>query len=116
MRNKTISFVGKEIRVEEKKIGELEKTVAALFPESEGNIQKIDLEKVIEKAGFDLLYEELPKLFPGVTRNDVENAYISEVEGLIEAFVDVNFTGIRKLLKPLISLVQVGNQPGLPQR
>ena len=43
MRNKTVDFAGKKIRVEEKRIGELEKIIADLFPESKGNIQKVDL-------------------------------------------------------------------------
>lgn len=55
MRNKTVEFAGKKIRVEEKRIGELEKIVAELFPESKGNIQKVDLGKLLEQAGFDLL-------------------------------------------------------------
>jgi hypothetical protein len=51
-------------RVEEKRIGELEKIVADLFPESKGNIQKVDLGKLLEQAGFDLLYKKLPVIFP----------------------------------------------------
>lgn len=112
MRNKTVSFAGKDIRVEEKKIGELHQVVATLFPESEGDIRKIDLDKIVERVGFDLLYDEIPKLIPSVSRSDIENAYVSEVEDLIEAFVDVNFTGIKKLLKPLIAIMQAGMQPG----
>ena len=40
MRNKTVEFAGKKIRVEERRLIELEKLVAELFPESKGNIQK----------------------------------------------------------------------------
>lgn len=111
MRNKTITFAGKEIRIEEKKIGELEKIVADLFPESKGNIQKVDLNKLLEQAGFDLLYKKLPKLFPDITKDDVKNAYMSELEVLIEVFIDVNFTGLKRLIKPLMSLIQAGLQP-----
>jgi len=106
-----VSFAGKEIRVEEKRIGELEKIVAALFPESKGNIQKINLGKLLEQAGFDLLYKKLPVIFPDITEEDVKNAYMSELERLIEVFVEVNFTGLKRLMKPLMSLIQAGLQP-----
>lgn len=111
MRNKTITFAGKDIRVEEKRIGELEKIVAELFPESKGNIQKVNLGKLLEQAGFDLLYKKLPKIFPELTKDDVRNAYMSELEQLIEVFIEVNFSGIKRLVKPLMSLIQVGLQP-----
>jgi Ca2+-binding EF-hand superfamily protein len=110
MRNKTVDFAGKKIRVEEKRIGELEKIVAELFPESKGNIQKVDLGKLLEQAGFDLLYKKLPVIFPDITKEDVKNAYMSELEELIEVFIDVNFTGVKRLIGPLMTLVQAGLQ------
>ena len=112
MRNKTVSFAGKEIRVEEKKIGELEKIVAELFPESKGNINKVDLSKIMEQASFDVLYKKLPTIFPDITKDDVKNAYMSELEALVETFIDVNFSGIKRLVKPLLGLIQAG----LPQK
>jgi len=112
MRNKTVEFAGKKIRVEEKRIGELEKIVAELFPESKGNIQKIDLGKLLEQAGFDLLYKKLPVIFPDITEEDVKNAYMSELEALIEVFVEVNFHGLKRLVRPLMNLIQAG----LPQK
>ena len=110
MRNKTVEFAGKKIRVEEKRIGELEKIVADLFPESKGNIQKVDLGKLLEQADFDLLYKKLPIIFPDITKEDVKNAYMSELEQLIEVFIDVNFTGVKRLIGPLMTLVQAGLQ------
>ena len=112
MRNKTVEFGGKKIRIEEKRIGELEKIVAELFPESKGNLSKIDLSKLLEGAGFDLLYKKLPIVIPDITKDDVKNAYMSEIEALVEAFIDVNFTGIKRLINPLMSLIQAG----LPQK
>ena len=112
MRNKTVDFAGKKIRVEEKRIGELEKIIADLFPESKGNIQKVDLGKLLEQADFDLLYKKLPIIFPDITKDDVKNAYMSELEALVEAFVDVNFFGLKKLIQPMLKMVQAG----LPQK
>ncbi len=110
MRNKVVTFASKEIRIEEKRIGELEKIVAELFPESKGNIQKIDLGKLLEQAGFDLLYKKLPVIFPDITKEDVKNAYMSELEELIEVFVEVNFQGLKRLVGPLMNLIQAGLQ------
>jgi len=110
MRNKTVEFAGKKIRVEEKRIGELEKIVAELFPESKGNIQKVDLGKLLEQAGFDLLYKKLPVIFPDITKDDIKNAYMSELEELIEVFVEVNFQGLKRLVGPLMNLIQAGLQ------
>ena len=116
MRDKTVEFAGKKIRVEEKRIGELEKIVADLFPESKGNIQKVDLNKILEQVGFDLLYKKLPVIIPDITKDDVKNAYMSELEALVEAFIDVNFTGIKRLVGPLMNMVQAGMQPGSPRK
>jgi len=110
MRNKTVEFAGKKIRVEEKRIGELEKIIADLFPESKGNIQKVDLGKLLEQAGFELLYKKLPVIFPEITKDDIKNAYMSELEALIEVFIEVNFQGIKRLIKPLMNLIQAGLQ------
>jgi len=112
MRSKVVSFADKEIRVEEKKIGELEKLIVDLFPSSKGKIANIDLSKELEALDFDILYKKLPIIFPGLTKDDIRNAYMSAIEALLEAFIDVNFLGLKKLLKPMIALAQ----NGLPQK
>jgi len=112
MRNKVVSFAGKEIRVEEKRIGELEKLITELFPSSKGKIANIDLAKELDALDFDILYEKLLVIFPELTKDDIKNAYMSEIEELIEAFLDVNFLGLKKLLRPMLTLAQ----SGLPQK
>lgn len=114
MRNKTITFAGKKLRIEEERIGELEAIVSKLFPESKGNIAKINLDDLMSQIGFDLLYDKIPIIFPEITDEDVKNAYPSELEALLEAFVEVNFTGVKKLIGPLMNLMQIGMQPGAP--
>ena len=119
MLNKTVEFAGKKIRVEEKRIGELEKIVADMFPESKGKLQKINLAGLMEQVDFDLLYNKLPVIIKDITGDDVKNAYMSELEELLEAFVDVNFTGIKRLVGPLMNMIQMqaaGAQPGSQQK
>lgn len=114
MRDKTIPFAGKKIRIEEKRISELEQIVKDLFPESKGKLQKINLAGLMEQVDFDLLYDKLPVIIKDITGDDVRNAYMSELEDLLEAFVEVNFTGVKKLIGPLMNLMQIGMQPGAP--
>lgn len=112
MRNKLVTIAEKTIDVKEMRIGELEKLVIELFPESKGDFKKIDISKLMEGAGFDLLYKELPKIFPELTKDDIKNAYMSEIEALVEAFVNVNFFGLKKLIQPMLKVVA----SGLPQK
>ena len=105
-RSKIVTVNEKSITVQEKRIGELEGLVKELFPESKGKIANIDLGKVLEGADFGLLYDKLPKVFPDLGKDDIKNAYMSELEALLEAFVDVNFQGLKRLLKPLLGFAQ----------
>lgn len=114
MRTKSITFAGKKLRIEENRISELEDMVKKLFPESKGKITDIKLDSLMDQIGFELFYEKVPILFPELTADDVKNAYPSELETLLEAFVEVNFTGVKKLIGPLMNLMQVGMQPGAP--
>lgn len=112
MRNKLVTIADKTIDVKEMRIGELEKLILELFPESKGDIKKIDLTKLMEDAGFDLIYKKLPKIFPELTKDDMKNAYMSELEALVGAFIDVNFFGIKKIIQPMLKMAQAG----LPQK
>ena len=109
MRNKIVKFAGKDINVQERKIGELEILVRELFPDSEGSLKK--LEKSLNKLDldWDLLYKKLPIVFPEITEEDVKNAYMSDLEKLIGAFIDVNFFALKQIIPKLILLAQTGS-------
>lgn len=107
-RTQKVSIAGKEIVVQERRIGELKQLVADLFPGSGGKLSEVDPSKLFDLEVEDVLYKKLPDLFPGLTAEDVDNAYMSEVEALIEAFIDVNFFGLKKLIGPLMNLAQLG--------
>ena len=110
MRNKIVTVNDKSITVQEKRIGELESLVKELFPESKGKVANIVLGQILEGADFGLLYKLLPKVFPELKKDDIKNAYMSELEALLEAFVDVNFQGLKRLIKPLLGFAQTSLQ------
>jgi len=59
---------------------------------------------------WDLLYKKLPVVFPDITEDDVKNAYMSDLETLIGAFVDVNFFALKQMIPKLMLLAQTGSQ------
>ena len=110
MRNKIVKFADKDIDVKEKKIGELEILVRELFPSTKGKLKNLDKALNDLEIDWDLLYKKLPVVFPDITEDDVKNAYMSELEKLVGAFVDVNFFALKQMLPKLMNLAQIGSQ------
>lgn len=109
-RNKIVKFAGKDIDVQEKRIGELEILVRELFPSTKGKLKNLDKALNDLEIDWDLLYKKLPVVFPDITEDDVKNAYMSDLEKLIGAFVDVNFFALKQMIPKLILLAQTGSQ------
>jgi hypothetical protein len=110
MRNKIVKFADKDINVQERKIGELEILVRELFPSTKGKLKNLDKALSDLELDWDLLYKKLPIVFPGLSEEDVKNAYMSDLEKLIGAFVDVNFFALKQMIPKLMLLVQTGSQ------
>ena len=110
MRNKIVKFAGKDIDVKEKKIGELEILVRELFPSTKGKLKNLDKALNDLEIDWDLLYKKLPVVFPDITEDDVKNAYMSDLEKLIGAFVDVNFFALKQMIPRLMLLAQTGSR------
>ena len=110
MRNKIVKFADKDINVQEKRIGELEILVRELFPSTKGKLKNLDKALNDLEIDWDLLYKKLPIIFPEVTEDDVKNAYMSDLEKLIGAFVDVNFFALKQMIPKLILLAQTGSR------
>ena len=110
MRNKIVKFADKDINVQERKIGELEILVRELFPSTKGKLKNLDKALSDLELDWDLLYKKLPVVFPDITEEDVKNAYMSDLEKLIGAFVDVNFFALKQMIPKLMLLVQTGSQ------
>jgi hypothetical protein len=110
MRNKIVKFADKDINIQEKRIGELEILVRELFPSTKGKLKNLDKALNDLEIDWDLLYKKLPVVFPDITEDDVKNAYMSELEKLIGAFVDVNFFALKQMLPKMMALAQTGLQ------
>lgn len=110
MRNKIVKFADKDINVQERRIGELEILVRELFPATKGKLKNLDKALNDLELDWDLLYKKLPVVFPDITEDDVKNAYMSDLEKLIGAFVDVNFFALKQMLPKLMNLAQIGSQ------
>ena len=109
-RNKIVKFAGKDINVQERRIGELEILVRELFPATKGKLKNLDKALNDLELDWDLLYKKLPVVFPDITEDDVKNAYMSDLEKLIGAFVDVNFFALKQMIPKLMLLAQTGSQ------
>lgn len=108
MRSKIVTVNGKSIKVQEKRIGELEE----LINNTLGNVKTDDLNNAINKeinfnTVFEILYDKLTEIFPELTQDDIKNAYPSELENLVQAFIDVNFFGIKKIIPGVMNLISL---------
>lgn len=107
MRTKTVKIAEKEVIVREKKIKELKDLL-----ENNKNIFEDLLKSNSVEDGLNainaLLFDKIKEIFPTITDDDIEEAVPSEVEELINAFIDVNFTGVKKVATLLMKLVFQG--------
>ena len=107
MRSETVTIGSKTIIVKEKTVGELK----GLFNENknvfDGLIKANSTDDVASNVN-DILYSKLTELFPVLNNEDIDNAYPSELEELAGAFINVNFTGIKKAIIPLIKTTLAG--------
>lgn len=110
MRNKVVKFANKTINVRECTVGELEILTSELFPSTKGKLKNLDKALSDIEIDWDLLYKKIPVVFPEISEDDVRNAYMSDIEKLIEAFVDVNFLALKRLIPKLTALAQIGSQ------
>lgn len=108
-RSKKITINEKEFVVKECRIKELE----ALIEKFKGDFDAVttiksaeDLKQVVGA----LLRTRLPSLIPGLQEDDISNAYPSEIEEALEGFIEVNFTGMRKLVSQIFSLAHVASR------
>jgi len=104
-RNKTVTINGKQVTVREHKIKELREDIIPKLSSF------MDMQKLAGKEIKDIIpfFEaRLAEFFPEITEADIDEAYPSEIEALLETWIDVNFFGLKKIYKPVLSLAQMG--------
>lgn len=106
MRTKTVTVNGKQVVVREHKIKELRGEV---LPKILGALEGDDFKNKEVKDLIPVLEQKLAEFFPELSEADIEEAYPSEIEELITVWVDVNFFGVKKLMKPILSLTKLGS-------
>lgn len=109
MRTKEVTFNGKKYTVKESRIKDLEKMMSELS----GDFDTL----VALKKGADLtqtlsalLVTKIRMILPKVKEEEIPDAFPSEVEEVIEAFIEVNFSGLRKLLSQLFSFAHIASR------
>lgn len=107
MRNKIVKVNDKDIFVNEKRIKEL-KQLSKDLSVSLDEFIKLEVDNKttddVFNIVFDLLEDKLTIVFPQLTKEDIEEAYVSELEELILAFLDVNFIGAKKVISQVMKL------------
>lgn len=107
MRNRVVKVGEKEILVIEKRIKEL-KQLSKDISVSFNDLLKTNLDNKTTDEVFNIIFEQLEDkitiIFPQLTLEDIENAYMSEIEELLIAFIEVNFIGAKKVISQVMKL------------
>lgn len=107
MRNKVVKIGDREILVVEKKIKEL-KQLSKDISVSFNDLLKTDLDNKTTDDVFNVIFKQLEDkiitLFPQLSVEEIEDAYTSELEALLLAFIEVNFTGAKKVISQVMKL------------
>ena len=105
MRTKIVKVADKDILIQEKTIVEIKKMV---------NDLNIDFSKLmqteLEKENFLnevllIIQDRVEILFPQLKDVDMDNVYISELEGLIDGFLEVNFSMMKKVFMKVTTMM-----------
>ena len=105
MRTKIVKVANKDILIQEKTIGEIKKIV---------NDLNLDFSKLmqteLEKENFlnevlVIIQDRIEILFPQLKDVDMDNVYISELESLIDGFLEVNFSMMKKVFMKVTTMM-----------
>jgi hypothetical protein len=80
----------------------------------EVSVEKVPADRVPSNGVFGMniteiipvFEDKLVEFFPELTPADIGKSYPSEIEALVEAWIAVNFTGLKKVFQPLLSLAR----------
>lgn len=107
MRTKVVKINDKEIFVQERRIKEL-KELSEKIALDFNSFLKTDLEgkntNDVFGGIFEMLRDKIIIIFPQLTEEDIENAYMSELEELLSSFLEINFMGAKKIIGQVMKL------------
>ena len=107
MRTNVVKINDREIFVQEKRIKELRELSEKIALDF-NSFLKTDLEgkNTNDVFGdiFEMLRDKLIVIFPTLTQEDIENAYMSELEELLISFLEINFMGAKKVIGQVMKL------------
>lgn len=104
MRNQTVTVNGKQVVIKEKRVSELRNDVLPkIVGLLDGGLAGVDVKDILP-----LLEEKISEIVPELSPEDIDNAYPSELENLVQAFIDVNFSGIKKMIPMVSGLIKIG--------
>lgn len=105
MRSKTVKINERSITIKEQKISSLKDEMLLKFEPAWKAVTSSDTSQLIDKLG-----EQMQEIFPELKQVKFEDCYPSEIEAFLEAWIEVNFTGLKRLVGPLLSLAKTGLQ------
>jgi len=107
MREKQVTLGDKTIIIREVTVGDLRKrvlpTIIKAFSSFNANAP---ITALVGEA--DKILGLIPQVIPDVTSEMLEKAYMSELENLVQSWIDVNFHGLKTLLESFTNLPTPG--------
>lgn len=103
MRTKTVTVAGVDITVKEYKIKKLKEEILPKLSPAWEALKGIDTSKLVDALG-----DQFKVIFPELKNVDLDECYPSEIEAFLEAWIEVNFTGLKRLVGPLLYFAKVG--------
>lgn len=102
MRTRTVEIAGKSIVIREMKIKDIKTNLIPKIEPAWETITSGEITDVIDNLG-----EQMAEIFPELKGIDIDECFPSEIEAFVEAWLDVNFFGIRRVAGQLLSLVKL---------
>ena len=105
MRTKIVKVSNKEILIQEKTIGEIKKIVTDLNIDFSRLMEtEIDKDNFLNEVLL-ILQDRIEILFPQLKDVDMDNVYISELEALVDGFLEVNFLMLKKVFMKVTTMM-----------
>lgn len=105
MKTKTVIINGKQFTIAEMRNKEIQQMLEKYKAEFLG-AEVTGLEGLVS-AVYEFIKTKLQEIIPGLTAEDIDNAYPSEIDEAVEAFLTLNFPLARRFGGPLMTLVQL---------